>query len=334
MSRPRQALILLGGRGQRLRPLTLSTPKPLLPIANLPFLAYPLKLLKKHGVREIIFSLSYRHADFQKQLRSLTLNGLRCKSVREENPLGTGGAIRHALSHVRGPLFVLNGDIFTDISLSEMFLFHQRKKAAATIATVYAEDPTQFGLVETSPGGRILRFLEKPSWEDATTHHINAGVYILEPSLIEQIPPHVSSSLERDVFPRLLKQSRPLYAYFSSDYWLDIGTFDKYLQAHNDLLGGRIPGFSAPRKLVSLGARAQIHPTAELKGFVSIGPGCRIQAGALLHDCVLLEGVLVGEKARLQSCVIGPGCSIGAYARVREGTILAARSLVKPYSVI
>jgi len=330
-----QALILLGGKGQRLRPLTLHLPKPLLPVANRPFLTYLLELLRRHRVREILFSISDAHPEFPKQLRRLPLKGFRWKTILEKKPLGTAGALRHALRHIRGTLMVLNGDVLTDFPLSELRRFHRQKKADVTIATVSVEDPTQYGTVETSRQNRILRFLEKPSWEETFTPDINAGIYLLEPSVVQAIPPDVPCSLEREIFPKLLAEGNRVYAFHSDRYWLDIGTTDRYLQAHRDLLTGKIPMFSAGGKNhAAIASKTRIHPGAEISGFASIGPECTIGAKAWIQDSVLMNRVKVEDGARLKSCIIGPDCRIGHHAMLREGTVLSAKSDIKPYSVL
>jgi NDP-sugar pyrophosphorylase family protein len=235
-----RAILLIGGLGTRLRPLTFKTPKPLLPILNRPFLAYQIEYLKGQGIDEIVLCTAYRAEAFREAFGSGAPYGVQIHYVHEREPLGTGGAIKNAESYVDGPVLVCNGDILTDMDLSALFAFHREKKALATIALTRAEDPTAFGLVNTDNEGRIQRFTEKPSREDVTTDTINAGTYIFEPRVFALIPKGKVCSVERDVFPDMLRAGERLYAKALPGYWLDVGTLEKYRQAERDLSEGRL----------------------------------------------------------------------------------------------
>jgi mannose-1-phosphate guanylyltransferase len=349
-----QAVILAGGLGTRLRPLTLERPKPVVPLLNVPFLAYQLSLLGAHGVRDVILSISHRAEAIRAIMARESLGKVRLRDVVEPDPLGTAGGVRNAADLVAGRVVVLNGDVLTDLDLTAMLGAHEASGAAATIHLTPVENPTAYGLVELEPGGRVRRFLEKPGWEEVTTNTINAGVYILERKLLEWIPKGEPYSIEREFFPLLLERGVPFYGFVSAGYWLDIGTPAKYFQAQQDLLTRRFEASVEPAGLK--GPEGWIHPTASIapsarvRGPVAIaagcrveadaavgpgvvlGAGCRIEAGAQVDTAVLWEEVEVGAAARLTGCLLGRGVSIGAHARVTPGAVLGDGTRLGDYS--
>jgi mannose-1-phosphate guanylyltransferase len=350
-----QALILTGGQGTRLRPFTCDTPKPLLPVLNLPFLFCQLRLLKRHGIREVILATAYRPEHFRRGIGDGRKLGLSVRFVHERIPLGTGGAVGNASQLVRGPVLVLNGDVLNDLDIRAFESFHRRSRAELSIALVRVKDPTLYGLVETGGGGRILRFLEKPSWDEITCNTVNAGAYIFEPSVLAQIPHGVPYSLERGLFPSFLEQKRPMSGFVTGGYWMDIGTVEKYLQVHLDLLAGAVamderglrrrgpfllesgarlsPGAAHEGEgRVLLGRLARAAAFTRFKGCVCVGPGCVVEKGASLEDCVVLGGSRIGEGARLWRCVVGHSCAIGAHSSIGIGRALGDGSVVKKFS--
>ncbi|TPW19120.1 MAG: mannose-1-phosphate guanylyltransferase, partial [Elusimicrobia bacterium] len=236
-----RALILTGGLGTRLRPLTLDLPKPVLPVVNRPFLEHQLLDLRRQGVREVLLATGYKPQAFAKAFGNGKRLGLKLRYAHETRPLGTGGAVRQALSFFKGTTLVLNGDVLQRLDLDAFRRCHVGLKAEVSSALTRVADPTQFGLVETDRRGLVKRFLEKPSVDELTCDTINAGAYLFEPSALDLIPPGVLYSLERGLFPELLKRGRRMAGWVSHGYWLDIGTHDKYLQAHVDGLGGAWP---------------------------------------------------------------------------------------------
>jgi len=349
-----QAVILAGGLGTRLRPLTLERPKPVVPLLNIPFLSYQLGLLGAHGVRDVILSVSHRPEVIRAIMGRERLGDVRLRDVVEKDPLGTAGGVRNAADLVDGRVVVLNGDVLTDLDLTAMLRAHEARGAAATIYLTPVENPTAYGLVELEPDGRVHRFLEKPGWEEVTTNNVNAGVYVLERELLELIPKGEPYSMEREFFPLLLERGVAFYGYVSPGYWLDIGTPAKYLQAQQDLLAGRFRAHVAPAG--EHGANGWIHPTATMaptarvRGPVVIGPGChvergatigpgvvlgagcRIEEGAVVDTAVLWEEVQAGAAAHLTGCLIGHGVSIGAHAHVTAGAILGDGTRLGAYS--
>ncbi|HYT38650.1 MAG TPA: NDP-sugar synthase, partial [Acidimicrobiia bacterium] len=264
------AIVLAGGEGTRLRPLTWTTPKPLLPIVNRPFLEHQLSWLAGHGVTGVVLSLGYRSDAFAGR----SFCDLPLQVAAEPEPLGTAGAIRFAaeIGGVTTRFLVCNGDVLTDLDVSALVRFHEEREAEATIALTQVEDPSAFGVVPTDDDGRVLRFVEKPPPGEAPTDWINAGTYVLEPSVLDDIPAGRAVSIERETFPGLLNRAGRLYALPSPAYWLDIGTPAKYLEANTDRLA-RGGGGSL------VGPGAAVAPGAAVDGSV-LGAGAMVEAGA------------------------------------------------------
>lgn len=329
-----KALVLIGGRGTRLRPLTLDTPKPLLPVVNKAFLRYQLEVLAGH-VDEVVLCA----ADPEPFRRALgaRAQGLRLRYLSEDSPLGTGGAVRNAARALEGEdaFLVLNGDVLNNLDVGAFVRAHKKSRAAATLALTRVADPTMYGLV-LAREGRVQRFIEKPSADEVVGNTVNAGAYVFDRSVLARLP-EGPSSLERELFPALLADGG-LAAFDSKGYWIDIGTLDRYLQVHLDLLGGRT-GLPLPKTRpsldggrVALGDDAVVDETARFSGNVSVGPRCRVGAGAVLRDCVLLEGARIGPSARVERCVVGPRCVVGERAELVRATALAGGSRVEAYS--
>lgn len=333
-----KAVILAGGEGTRLRPLTLQVPKPVVPIANIPFLGYQLDLLRRHGISEAILSLGYRPDKIEAELGNGSRFGIRLRYVVEQSPLGTGGAFKNAEPFLDGPAIVFNGDILCDFDLTEILRSHRRRSATATLTLTRVDNPSAYGLVETGQDGRVARFLEKPGRDQVTCDTINAGLYVLEPAVLKTIPAGVNTSFEREVFPGLLAGGLPVFAHISPGYWIDIGTPQKYLQAHRDILEGRFAPPVARFRFNPAGIADQENCDSPVRNSVvadsaQVGKGARILGSAIDGDCrvgeravvegsVLWKGVQVGEGARLKGCILGNGCRIGPHAVVGEGVVL------------
>lgn len=343
-----QALILAGGKGTRLRPLTVYTPKPIVPLANRPFLLYQIDILRRAGITDITLSLGYRPTRIEDILGDGSEFGVNLRFITEPTPLGTGGAYRFAADELRETTVVLNGDILTDFDLSLILDHHRSKNAEATLALMPVDDPTRYGLVETDPESRIRRFLEKPKPEELhelKANTINAGIYVLEPSILDLIPMGENRSFEYDVFPEILDQQRPFFAYtMSSEYWRDIGTPASYAAAHNDLLDGSVKGFDLDRSQPS-----EIATKAIVDDSSVIGEGCVIKPGACITGSVLGPGVFVEEKAVIENSVIwahtriatlaeirdalvGRSCHIGRNATVSAGSVFGDKTVLTDYS--
>jgi mannose-1-phosphate guanylyltransferase len=346
-----KAVILAGGEGTRLRPLTLTLPKPVVPVVDRPFLCHQLDLLATVGVREIVFSVAYRPERIQAVFGDGGSFGVKIHYAIEETPLGTGGAVRNALPFLDERTVVLNGDVLTDVDLPAVVARHEATRASTTLLLTPVPNPAAYGLVEIDEDGRVLRFLEKPDPSQITTDTINAGIYILETRILDLIPAGVKHSIERGFFPDLLARGDRVTGVVHRGYWIDIGTPEKYLQVHRDILGGAFA--------VDLGARsrggvvaphARVSPEARLVPPFYIGPGCRIEAGAEIgptaslvgevsvaagarvRDSVVWSGTSVAAEASLEGALVGPGVTIGAHATVKPGAVLGEGSSVSDFS--
>jgi mannose-1-phosphate guanylyltransferase len=257
-----KAVILVGGLGTRLKPLTLNTPKSMVPILNAPFLEHVLLRLRAYNIRNIVLALSHLAPSVSNYFGDGDNIGVELEYVVESSPLGTAGAVRNAAGHIEDTCIVMNGDIYTDLDIGAMLEFHRRYQSKVTIALTEVENPSAYGLVETRENERIHRFLEKPSPEQITTNRINSGTYIIEPGVLELIPPQQVYSFEKGLFPQLLANDEAVYAYADRSYWIDIGTPHKYHQLNRDLLRGKGKqyGFSVGNEIV-IGPRCTIHPT-------------------------------------------------------------------------
>jgi NDP-sugar pyrophosphorylase family protein len=343
-----KGLILAGGKGTRLRPLTVFTPKPIVPVVNKPFLFYQIENLRRAGIADITLSLSYQPDKIESVLNESTESNLDIRFITEPNPLGTGGAYRYAAVGSRETTVVFNGDILTNCDLSEMIAFHRANKAAATIVLTAIEDPSRYGLVSTDSSGRVLEFLEKPKpdeLERIDTKTINAGIYILEPSILDLIPSGENRSFEYNVFPEILGRGLSFFAYVMKDeYWRDIGTPESYLAAHMDILSGTLTGFEIDRSARSdvataasidsvsvLGEGCVIKPSARVMNSV-LGPGVQVEEKAVVENSVIWSHTRISNFAEVRNAVIGRSCYIGRNAVVNTGAVLGDKASIPDYS--
>ena len=324
---------MAGGFGTRLRPLTERIPKSLVPIGNRPFLEHQVRLLAAHGVRRATLLTGYLAADFDAFVPIAARLGVEVTISTESKPLGTAGAARSTLDHLEGTTIVFNGDVLTDLDLTAMLETHRSSGAVLTIALHEVSDASAFGLVEHEPDGRITAFREKDPERGAAGGWINAGIYVLEPSTLAEIPPDTEWSFEYQVFPGLLEGGQRMQAYRSDGYWLDIGTRERYLEAHADLLhrrieapvDGRIVGsmtlddgteIEAPVLL----AHATVEPGAHLGPEASLAAGVRVGAGARIERSVLLGGADIGANAVVLDSIVATAIEVGDHV---EGEIRA-----------
>jgi len=346
-----RAVILAGGEGTRLRPLTLTTPKPVVPVVDRPFLRHQLDLLARAGVRDVVFSIAYRPERVESVFGDGSSIGMSIRYAVEDTPLGTGGAVRNALPLLDERTIVLNGDVLTDVELAPLVRRHEAEGASATILLTSVPNPSAYGLVETDAAGRVQRFLEKPKPHEITTDTINAGIYILETRTLELIPAAVKHSIERAFFPTLLGRGDRVLGPVHRGYWIDIGTPEKYLQVHRDILRGRFQvaldatgragGFVAAGARVDAGAELEapfyIGPGCEVEAGAHVGPDAvlvgdtRVRAGARVSDSVLWRGCDLGELAAVATSLIGPSVRIGSHASLR-GVVLGEGSVVSDHS--
>jgi mannose-1-phosphate guanylyltransferase len=325
-----QAIVLVGGEGTRLRPLTETTPKPALTLVDRPFLAYMIEWLAGHGVTEVVLACGFLPDVLQEALAGEEERaGVTIRFVTEPQPLGTAGAIRFAADALGDDLddrfLALNGDVLTDLDLGALLRSHRESGAKATIGLHPVEDASAFGLVRSGAGGEVLEFLEKTG--ERRPGEVNAGMYVLERSLLDPIPAGEKVSIERDVFPRLAGEG--LYCVLLDGYWVDIGTPQRYLQASWDILEGRVATRVEPT-----GHGVLVDPTAEVAAGARIGPravigpGCSVGEGAELRDSVLLDACTIGENARVFDSILASGTTIAAGAVV-AGTVAAEGEIVE-----
>ncbi|MDP8955883.1 MAG: NDP-sugar synthase [Actinomycetota bacterium] len=321
---PAKAVVLVGGEGTRLRPLTETIPKPLIPLVDRPFLSHVISRLAGYGVREVLLSspyLEHTFAAFLEEAREEIL----VTWIHEAVPLGTGGAVSNAVHGIDQPIFVLNGDILTGLDLTALARRHRESGAAATIALTPVDDARPYGLVALDEDDRVLEFREKP--EQLIPGVVNAGTYLLDPRVLDGVPTDRPASIERDVFPALIARGEPVFGLVDRSYWMDLGTPEKYLQATFDALEGRIAGlnYTAPH----IDDAAKISLLSHLGRWVVAGPEVSVGDHVEVDDSVLLAGSVVEDGARVRRSILGPRSRVGREATV-EGAVLAEGATVRP----
>jgi len=341
-----QAIVLVGGEGTRLRPLTYGTPKPMVPIMNVPFLARTLERLYEAEIRDVVLAAGYMPQAIVDYFGDGSKIGMNVIYAIEETPLGTAGALKNVEPHITGPFFVLNGDIFTSLDLRAMQEYHKEKGGVATLHCIRVEDPSPFGCVVHDQTGRVSAFIEKPPKDDAPTNDINAGTYLLAREILDFIPAGRPVSIERETFPAVIAANKAIYAYTTADYWIDLGRPDQYLAAHRDVLSGAMPfniepgisgeGGEALRK--HPGVIAPVHAagdvvvdaTARIGPNVVLGRGCSVGAGAVIREFVLWERVSVGAGALVEEAIVASGAIIGPKAHVAAGSVIGHGVTIEP----
>lgn len=331
-----KAVILVGGEGTRLRPLTSSVPKPMVPVLNKPFLEHVFRHLVDHGIRDIVLALCYLPDNIRGYFGDGSDFGINLTYVVEDLPLGTAGAVRNVSDHINSTFLVLNGDVYTDLDITSMIALHKDKSAVATIALTPVEDPSAYGVVDTDADGRVKSFIEKPAREDAPSNMINAGTYVLEPGVLSHVDPATFCMFENYLFPLLLKSGQPVYAYPSGAYWIDIGTPHKYAALNKHLLTGecRMDGDCSihPEAVVEgavqLGRNCVVERNAVITGPTVIGGGCVVKHDAVVKESVIWPGAVIEAGARIEYSIVGDGCHIGANSCVLDGVVLGGEVIV------
>ena len=354
-----KAILLAGGKGTRLRPLTVHTPKPIVPIFDRPFLHYQLDLLKQvPEIDEVVLSLNYQPRRIEEIFGDGGDTGLGIRYVVEPAPLGTAGAIRYAGESLRESVVVFNGDVLTEVDLAAVIALHRERKAKATIVLTPVDNPTAYGLVESDDRGNIKRFLEKPNPDEITCDTINAGIYILEPDTFDRIPKDVPWSIERSFFPSLIERGETFLAYVYRGYWIDIGTPEKYMQVHRDIMDARFAGHrahgappfgsSTAARWVSADAKVEdgavvegpcfidegavVKTGARIGAYSVVGRQCHIEEHAVIDRAILWANTRVSQEATVRNSIVGRHCHIGRSALVENGVVLGDKSVVTDYS--
>ena len=351
-----KAILLAGGRGTRLRPLTLHTPKPIVPIFNRPFLHYQIDLIRQiPEIDEIVLSLNYQPRRIEDVFGDGSTLGIKIRYVVEPAPLGTGGAVRFAAEGMRESVVVFNGDVLTQVDLASVLALHRQREARATIVLTPVDNPSAYGLVETDASQNILRFLEKPRPEEITTNYINAGIYVLEPSTFDRIPADTPWSIERSFFPSFIERGETFVAYPYDGYWIDIGTPAKYTQVHHDIMDGRYgtaPFAGQPAGHVFRADDVRVEDGAEVEGpafldegvvvragarvgpYAVLGRGCQVEADARVTSSILWANGRVGQDAEVAGAIAGRNVHIGRGASVGPGAVLGDKTSLTDYSKV
>ncbi|MBV9446211.1 MAG: mannose-1-phosphate guanyltransferase [Streptosporangiaceae bacterium] len=347
-----KAVVMAGGEGTRLRPMTANQPKPLLPVANRPIMEHVLRLLKRHGFEETIVTVQFLAALVRNYFGDGEEFGMSLRYATEEMPLGTAGSVRNAEDELRDePFLVISGDALTDMDLSALVRYHKENGALVTVGLARVPDPLEFGIVITTEDGRIQRFLEKPTWGQVFSDTVNTGVYVMEAEVLAEVPPGEIVDWSGDVFPELLKRGAPLFGYISDRYWEDVGTHESYLKAQADVLAGRvqtdIAGFElSPGVWVDEGAEvdpdavltgplcigdyAKVEAGAHLREYTVVGSNVVVKEGAFLHRAVVHNNVYVGQGVTLRGCVVGKNTDVMRLARIEEGAVVGDECVIEP----
>jgi NDP-sugar pyrophosphorylase family protein len=351
-----KAILLAGGKGTRLRPLTIHTPKPIVPIFNRAFLHYQLDLLKQvPEIDEVILSLNYQPRRIEEVFGDGSDAGIAIRYVVEPAPLGTAGAVRYAGDSLRDSVVVFNGDVLTEVDLAAVIRLHRERKARATIVLTPVENPSAYGLVETDANGNIRRFLEKPEPDEITCDTINAGIYVLEPDTFDRIPKDTPWSIERSFFPSLIERGETFVAYVYRGYWIDIGTPEKYMQVHRDIMDGRYGGYRAapfnshtavpwvsPDARIEEGATVEgpcfvdegavVKAGARIGAYSVIGRKCHIEENAMIEQAIVWANTRVSQEALVRRSILGRHCHVGRSAAIEDGVVLGDKSVLTDYS--
>ncbi|MGQ0824746.1 MAG: sugar phosphate nucleotidyltransferase [Actinomycetota bacterium] len=350
-----KAVILAGGEGTRLRPLTSNQPKPMMPIANVPMMEHIVTLLARHGFDDIVVTVAFLANHIRNYFGDGSDFGVRMRYATEEAPLGTAGSVRNAMQELDDTFLVIYGDVLTDVDLGALADAHRAKDAFASIALKRVENPVEFGIVITRDDGSVERFLEKPTWGQVFSDMINTGIYVLEPGVFDYIPDGQVVDFSGDVFPAALEQGRKLYGHVVDGYWEDVGTLEAYRQAHEDILDQKvrvdIQGFQV-RDRVWLGENADVSPDAHIEGPVLIGDNCRVESGAVLRPYTVLGGDVVvkgdaniersvvhdhayiGPATRIRGAVLGRASDVREGARIEEGVVIGDECFIGAHAII
>lgn len=333
-----QAVILVGGEGTRLRPLTETIPKPMMPVLNRPFLEHALQHLRTHSVDEVFLALGYLPDTIEAHFGNGTGIGISLHYSQEHKPMGTAGAIKLLQDKLKSTFIVCNGDIFTNLDITNMLSFHRERNSKTTIFLTPVENPSAFGVVEADHEGRVHRFIEKPAPSQITSKWINGGIYLLEPEVLDRIPRDQHFMFERGLFPHLVESGVPVYGYKDHPYWLDMGTPQSYLRLHTDLLYKDSVGdpflYSEcvdceikPNALIKgpvlLGRGCRVESKAIIQGPVTIGSNCHIKANASIANSVIWPETTVGAESVIEKSIVGRNVRIGSNVTIGEGSILA-----------
>ncbi len=351
-----KAVVMAGGEGSRLRPLTVGRPKPMVPLVNRPVLGHILDLLKHHGITEVIITLQYMPTAIQDYFGDGSSLGMKITYTVEESPLGTAGSVKNAASLLDETFLVISGDALTDFNLRTIIDYHCAQKAQATLTLYHIANPLEYGVIITNEEGRVTQFLEKPDWSNVISDTVNTGIYVLEPEVLDRIPDDAPYDFATQLFPEMLAEGAPLFGYVSPGYWCDVGTIQEYMRANADLLSGNV---NLPDPIghqiwggVWTGQNVEIAPDAQIYGPVYLGDSVKIKGGVSIHGpavirdytvidnysrierSILWRNTYVGEACELRGVIVGRQCSIKSGAIAYEGAVIGDNCVLDENSVI
>ncbi len=350
-----KAVVMAGGEGSRLRPLTLGRPKPMVPIATKPVMQHNLDLLKRHGITEVVVTVQYLASTIQDYFGDGSQLGMKIVYSVEETPLGTAGSVKLAQKHLTDTFIVISADALTDFDLSQIVSFHKESKSLATLTLYRVPNPLEYGVIITREDGAIVQFLEKPSWGEVFSDTVNTGIYVLQPEILDYFEPNKVFDFSQDLFPMMLKKGAPLFGFIAPGYWCDVGNLQEYIRANADLLAGKV-AIPLPGKHLGGGVwldeGAEVAPDAQIYGPVCIGREAKVKSGAVVHGpsvigeysvvdsrCHLVRSVVwnnsyLGERVELHGAIIGKQCHVEGKAVIFEGAVIGDNTVVREGAII
>lgn len=352
-----QAVVMAGGEGSRLRPLTLNRPKPMVPIANRYVMGHIVELLKRHHIDDIVATLHYRSDDIQDYFRDGAPFGVTLNYSIEPQPLGTAGSVKFADKFLSRdePFLIISGDALTDFDLTEVINFHKRVGAAVTITLYRVPNPLEYGVIIVDGQGRIQRFLEKPSWGEVISDTVNTGLYVISPEVLDYIDTDKPFDFSKDLFPILMQKGAPLYGYIADGYWCDVGNISEYMRATSDLLTGKVNLGEIGKHIgggIYIEDEVEIAPDAQLFGPIFLGQGVRLKGGVVIHGptvirpftvvdnrahidrCIIWRNTYIGEGAELRGAIVGRQCSLKSRSVLFEGVVLGDECMIGEDAVV
>jgi len=350
-----KAVVMAGGEGSRLRPLTLARPKPMVPIATKPVMQHNLDLLKRHGVTEVVVTVQYLASAIQDYFGDGSQLGMKIVYSVEESPLGTAGSVKLAQKHLTDTFLVVSADALTDFDLSQIVSFHKDRNALATLTLYRVPNPLEYGVIITNDDGKIVQFLEKPSWGEVFSDTVNTGIYVLEPEILDYFEPNKVFDFSQDLFPMMLKKGDPIFGFISPGYWCDVGNLQEYMRANADLLSGKV-GIPLPGTHLGGGIwvdeGAEVSPDSQLYGPVVVGREAKIKSGAVVHGpsvvgeysvvdsrshvvrSVIWNNSYLGERVELHGAIVGKQCHVQSKAVIFEGAVIGDNTVVRDGAII
>lgn len=350
-----KAVVMAGGEGSRLRPLTIRRPKPMVPIAGKPVMEHILNLLKRHGVTEVVVTVQYLASNIEDYFGNGSQLGMHIVYSREDVPLGTAGSVKNAEEYLTEPFLVISGDALTDYNLTDIIKFHEEKNALATLTLAHVYNPLEYGVIITDEEGHITQFLEKPSWGEVFSDTINTGIYVLDPKIFSYFEKNKQYDFSQELFPLMLKKGDPIYGYIANGYWCDVGNLAEYMRANADVLQGHvdveIPGKNIGEN-VWCEEGVEIDGGAQLYGPIYLAHDCKVKSGAIIHGpstighysiideraqvdrSIVWNNSYIGERAELRGAIVGSSTSIKSKAVMFEGSVIGNNSIIQEGAII